>query len=143
MAAVAAAAVAALSVAGGVIGARGAIESGNAAYKMGQVEYGETLNAYHYKRKAMHRQAIEAIHMQVAQWGGSGASAGVGSAELNVLKSINDLQEDTRENLRTSRSEAWKHWMAGSQQLTASRYQATGSLLSGITGAATSYKAMK
>ena len=82
MAVAAAAAVAALSVAGGVIGARGAVESGNAAYKMGQVEYGETLNAYHYKRKAMHRQAIEAIHMQVAQWGASGASAGVGSAEL-------------------------------------------------------------
>lgn len=135
-------AAAAASVAGGIIGARGAIESGNAAYKMGQVEYGETLNAYHYKRKVMHRQAIEAIHMQVAQWGASGASVGVGSAELNVLKAINNLQEDTRENLRTSRAEAWKHWMAGSQQLVSSRYQATGSLLSGITGATTSYKTL-
>jgi hypothetical protein len=124
------------SIAGGAIAARGARQAGADAYKQGQIEYHETLNAYMYKRKVAHRQAIEQLHMQAAQWGASGVSVGEGSSAMNMMKSINNMQSDAYEMTRTARGQAWRMWMTGSSQWQAQESRAKGSLLAGYGQAA-------
>ena len=136
-----AAAGAGLAVAGGIIGARGATEAGNAAYKQGQIQYGQELQRSHYEAKVLQRQMLEQLHTQMAQWGGSGASVGVGSPVTNMMKTINDLEEDKTHILREGQKKAWLLWQAGSDKQLASQYQATTSLLSGASSAMGAYSA--
>jgi hypothetical protein len=129
----------AASLAGGVMGAQGAMKAGKAGYKAGQIEYHQELERSHYEAKVLQRQMLEQMHMQMAQAGGAGVAAGVGSPMLVAMNTLNDLQEDQAQIYRTGAKNAHKFWMAGADKFTAAQYQATGSLLSGISGAASSY----
>jgi len=141
MAAGLAAAGAGLGIAGGIIGARGATAAGNAAYAQGQIQYGQELQRSHYEAKVLQRKMLEQLHTQMAQWGASGASVGEGSTVVNMMKTINDLEEDRSHILREGQKSAWLLWQAGSDKQLASQYQATASLLSGASSAMGGYSA--
>jgi|SaaInlStandDraft_3_1057020.scaffolds.fasta_scaffold06415_3 hypothetical protein len=141
--AIAAAVAATAAVAGGVMGAKGAMASGKAAYTAGQVEYHQELEKTHYNVKIRQREMLAAMHYQMAQAGGSGAAADVGSPLFGMMKTLNDLEEDKAQMYRTGAKNAHKLWLAGADKFSASQYQATSSLLSGISGAASSYTAYK
>ena len=123
------------SVIGGVLSARGHMESGKSSYEAGQVEYHQELERGHYEAKVLQRRMIRQIRLQKAKAGASGVEVEVGSPLLVALMTLNDLQEDRAQILRTSAKNAWKLWNAGSQEFKESQRRATGSLLSGITGA--------
>jgi len=129
----------AAAITGGVVGAKGAAASGKAAYKAGQIEYHQELEKSHYEVKILQRQMLEAMHYQMAQAGGSGTAADVGSPVLGMMNTLNDLQEDKAQIYRTGAKNAHKLWVAGADKQLASQYKATGSLLSGIGGAAQAY----
>ncbi len=126
----------ATAIAGGVIGAKGAMQAGKASYAVGQVEYHQELERSHYEAKILQRQMIEAIHYQMASAGGSGVAVGEGSPMLMAMKSLNDLQEDKAQIYRNGAKNAWKFWQAGADKFSAAQSQATGSLLAGIGKAA-------
>ena len=130
---------AAAAVAGGVIGARGAMASGKAAYTAGQVEYHQELERTHYEAKVLQRQMLEQLHMQFAQAGASGVAVGEGSPMLVAMHTVNNLQEDKAQMYRNGAKNAYKFWVAGADKFSASQTKATGSLLSGIGGAAGAY----
>jgi len=132
--AVAAAVGAAVSVVGGILGYQGHRDAAKAAYAQGQIEYHQELQRSHYEAKVLQRRMIEEIHMQMAQAGGAGVVAGVGSPLVGMLNTLNDLTEDRTQILRNGAKNAWKLWNAGSAQYSAGMYRATGSLLSGVTG---------
>jgi hypothetical protein len=130
---------AAAAVAGGVMGARGAMAAGKSAYTAGQIEYHQELEKTHYNVKIRQREMLAAMHYQMAQAGGAGVAADVGSPLFGMMKTLNDLDEDKAQMYRTGAKNAHKLWVAGADKFSASQYQATGSLLSGISGAATAY----
>ena len=130
---------AAAAVAGGVIGARGAMASGKAAYTAGQVEYHQELERTHYEAKVLQRQMLEQLHMQFAQAGASGVAVGEGSPMLVAMHTVNNLQEDKAQMYRNGAKNAYKFWVAGADKFSAAQHQATGSLLSGIGSAAGAY----
>jgi hypothetical protein len=127
---------AASSVAGGVIGAKGAMNAGNAAYTTGQLQYHQELMKSHYQAKVLQRKMTEAMHMQMAQAGGAGVVVGEGSPLVLAMKTMNDLQEDKTQIYREGQKSAWLMWQVGADKFSAAQSQATGSLLSGIGGAA-------
>jgi len=131
------------SLAGGVIGAKGAMSAGKAGYTAGQVEYHQELEKTHYEAKIMQRQALQNLHMQFAQSGASGVAVATGSPMLVGMKVLTDLTEDKAQLYRNGAKNAQKFWMAGADKFSAAQSQATGSLLSGITGAAGAYAAGK
>jgi len=141
MAAVLAAVGAGLGIAGGIIGARGAISSGNASYLQGQVQYHQELMRSAYEAKVLQRKMIEQLHKQFAQWGGAGVAVGEGSPVVNMMKTINDLEEDRAHILREGQKNAWLLWQAGADKQLAGQYNATTSLLSGASSAMTGYSA--
>jgi hypothetical protein len=130
---------AAAAIAGGVMGAKGAMSAGKAGYTAGQVEYHQELERTHYEAKVLQRQMLEALHMQFAQSGASGVAVGEGSPMLVAMHTINNLQEDKAQMYRNGAKNAHKFWVAGADKFTAAQHQATGSLLSGIGGAASAY----
>lgn len=132
-----------LGIAGGIIGARGAIEAGNASYLQGQVQYGQELQRSHYEAKVLQRKMIEQLHKQFAQWGAAGVAVGEGSPVVNMMKTINDLEEDKVHILREGQKSAWLLWKAGADKQLAGQYNATTSLLSGMSSAMTGYAAGK
>ena len=134
---------AAAAVAGGVVGARGAMQAGRASYTAGQVEYHQELERTHYEAKILQRQMLEALHMQFAQAGGAGVAVGEGSPMLVAMHTLNNLQEDKAQMYRTGAKNAWKFWQAGADKFSAAQSKASGSLLSGITGAASAYSGRK
>lgn len=130
---------AAAAVAGGVVGARGAMAAGKSAYAAGQVEYHQELERTHYEAKILQRQVLEQLHMQFAQSGASGVAVGEGSPMLVAMHTVNNLQEDKAQMYRNGAKNAHKFWLAGADKFSAAQSQATGSLLSGISGAGTAY----
>jgi hypothetical protein len=127
-------------VVGSAVSASGSDKAGKAAYKQGQIEYNQELNKGNYEVKVLTREMEERISMQIAQAGASGVAADVGSPIAQNLKTLDDLNEDRTQILRNSSQQAWKLWNAGSNAKVASGYQATGSLLSGISSAASIMK---
>ena len=130
---------AAAAVAGGVIGARGAMASGKAAYTAGQVEYHQELEKAHYEAKILQRQMLVQMHYNMAATGAAGVAVGEGSPMLGMMKTLNNLQEDKAQMYRNGAKNAYKFWVAGADKFSASQTKATGSLLSGIGGAAGAY----
>jgi len=124
------------SIAGGITGAKGAMNAGNAAYTTGQIQYSQELMKSHYQAKVLQRKMTEAMHMQMAQAGGAGIVAGEGSSLVLAMKTMNDLQEDRSHIYREGQKSAWLMWQVGADKFSAAQSQATGSLLSGIAGAA-------
>jgi len=127
-----------LAIAGGVVGARGAMSAGKAAYNVGQIQYHQELMKSHYQAKVLQRQMMEAMHYQMAQAGGAGVAADTGSPLLMAMKTMNDLQEDQSQIYREGQKNAWLMWQAGADKFSAAQSQATGSLLAGLGGAAKS-----
>ncbi|MCS5590732.1 MAG: hypothetical protein NZ824_12280 [Candidatus Thioglobus sp.] len=128
--------VAAANIVGGIVGFAGHTKAANAAYEAGQVEYHQELERSHYEAKVLQRQMMEALHMQMAQAGAGGVAAGEGSPLVTMMSTLNDLNEDRTQILRNGAKNAWKLWNAGANEYTSQKYKATGSLLSGISGAA-------
>jgi len=59
------------------------------------------------------------------------------------MNTLNNLQEDKAQMYRNGAKNAHKLWVAGAEKFSAAQSQATGSLLSGITGAASAYSGRK
>ncbi len=124
------------SVAGGVLGYMGAQESGKAAWAAAQRGYHEEKQKAHYNAKAYQRQMIDQLHMSMAQWGASGAAVGEGSPVIQMMNLVNNLEEERSLILRGGDVASTELMITGADQWKAAQYQATGSLLKGIGGAA-------